>query len=512
MSLISVNHLSFCYEGGIEPVFEDVSFQIDTNWKLGLTGRNGRGKTTLLHILEGKYEYTGTITGAGEMDYFPFEITDPGQDTIVIAKELDPDYEIWKICRELSFLDVDSEVLYRPFDSLSGGEQTKVMLAVLFSRDNHFLLIDEPTNHLDMEAREQVMQYLKRKKGFILVSHDRHFLDGCVDHILAINPENIEVTRGNFSTWQSEKEKRDVSQQAENEKLKKDIRRLEEAARRTEGWSDAVERTKTGSKIAGLRPDRGAIGHKAAKMMKRSKSIENRRNAAAEEKKKLLKNVEHTEELKLYPLTHHKQCLVAMEDVTLAYGNHEVCRGWDLKICQNERILLQGPNGCGKSSILKAVLEAARWKEDDDLKGQEKEESRDELKKEGKIETAAGLIISYVPQTPSGLEGTLKEYADRYDLPESTFLALLRKMDFSRMQFEKRLEDYSMGQKKKVLIAKSLCEQAHLYIWDEPMNYIDIFSRQQIIELIRKYQPTMLLVEHDYDFVRQVAVRTVTVP
>ncbi len=85
-------------------------------------------------------------------------------------------------------------------------------------------------------------------------------------------------------------------------------------------------------------------------------------------------------------------------------------------------------------------------------------------------------------------------------------------MDFSRMQFEKRLEDYSMGQKKKVLIAKSLCEQAHLYIWDEPMNYIDIFSRQQIIELIRKYQPTMLLVEHDYDFVRQVAVRTVTVP
>ena len=99
MSLISVNHLSFCYEGGIEPVFEDVSFQIDTNWKLGLTGRNGRGKTTLLHILEGKYEYTGTITGAGGMDYFPFEITDPGQDTIVIAKELDPYYELWKICR-----------------------------------------------------------------------------------------------------------------------------------------------------------------------------------------------------------------------------------------------------------------------------------------------------------------------------------------------------------------------------------------------------------------------------
>lgn len=95
------------------------------------------------------------------------------------------------------------------------------------------------------------------------------------------------------------------------------------------------------------------------------------------------------------------------------------------------------PNGCRKSSILKAVLEAAGWKEDADLKGQEKEESRDELKKEGKIETAAGLIISYVPQTPSGLEGTLKEYADRYDLPESTFLALLRKMDFQECSLKK---------------------------------------------------------------------------
>ena len=126
MSLISVNHLSFCYEGAIEPVFEDVSFQIDTNWKLGLTGRNGRGsKQRLLTLLGREIRIYRNHTGAGGMDYFPFEITDPGQDTIVIAKELDPYYELWKICRELSFLDVDSEVLYRPFDSLSGGEQTR---------------------------------------------------------------------------------------------------------------------------------------------------------------------------------------------------------------------------------------------------------------------------------------------------------------------------------------------------------------------------------------------------
>ena len=103
--------------------------------------------------------------------------------------------------RELSYLDLEDDVLWRPFDTLSNGEQTKVLLAALFLNEGHFLLIDEPTNHLDMKAREQVAAYLKKKKGFILVSHDRWFLDHCVDHILSLNRTNIEVQSGNFSSW-----------------------------------------------------------------------------------------------------------------------------------------------------------------------------------------------------------------------------------------------------------------------------------------------------------------------
>lgn len=112
-----------------------------------------------------------------------------------IAEEMNPSCEFWQICCELSLLGMDTEVMYRPFSSLSRGEQTKVMLAVLFAGENQFLLIDEPTNHLDMEARQMVMEYLKKKKGFILVSHDRYFLDGCVDHILAVNRADIEVIK-----------------------------------------------------------------------------------------------------------------------------------------------------------------------------------------------------------------------------------------------------------------------------------------------------------------------------
>lgn len=165
MSLIHVKNLTFYYEGSYDNIFENVSFMIDTNWKLGLTGRNGRGKTTFLKLLMGEHEYRGSIKADTRFDYFPYEVADKTKDTIEVVEEIDSNYEFWKICRELSLLQVDAQVLYRPFDTLSGGEQTKVLLAVLFSRENQFLLIDEPTNHLDIDARKTVMEYLNQKKG-----------------------------------------------------------------------------------------------------------------------------------------------------------------------------------------------------------------------------------------------------------------------------------------------------------------------------------------------------------
>ena len=105
----------------------------------------------------------------------------------------------------------------------------------------------------------------------------------------------------------------------------------------------------------------------------------------------------------------------------------------------------------------------------------------------------------------------LKEYAQEHGIDETLFFTLLRKLDFSRLQLEKRIEDYSGGQKKKVLLAGSLCTKAHLYIWDEPLNFIDVFSRLQIEELILKFQPTMLLVEHDKKFMENVATRIIDI-
>lgn len=238
MSLIQVSNLSFSYEDSYDMIFENVSFQIDTDWKLGFTGRNGRGKTTFLKLLLGEYEYSGSITASVKFDYFPFPVEDMTMDTMGVIEGLGYEIPFWKIQKEINQLDLDDGILYREFGTLSNGERTKVLLAALFSQDNHFLLIDEPTNHLDREARMQVSRYLNTKKGFILVSHDRAFLDTCVDHILAVNKSGIEVQKGNFTDWYQNKQRKDQYELAENERLKKDIRRLGEAARKSRSWAD----------------------------------------------------------------------------------------------------------------------------------------------------------------------------------------------------------------------------------------------------------------------------------
>ncbi|QMV39799.1 Lsa family ABC-F type ribosomal protection protein [Cohnella cholangitidis] len=490
MSLINVTNLTFAYDGSYDNVFENVNFQIDTDWKLGFTGRNGRGKTTFLHLLLGKYEYSGKISANVQFEYFPYPVENKELNTLDVINDIVPDYVHWEFMRELSLLKVSEDVLYRPFESLSNGEQTKVLLAALFLKENSFLLIDEPTNHLDMNARSVVSHYLRAKSGFILVSHDRYFLDHCVDHILSINKTNIDIQRGNFSDWWENKTRQDHFELAENEKLRKDFKRLSESAKRTSNWSHEVEKTKNGTLNSGSKVDKGYVGHKAAKMMKRSKSIENRQQSAMEEKSKLLKNIENSDNLKIAQLTYHKNQLAELDHVSIHYGEKTVCKDISFTIEQGDRIALIGMNGSGKSSIIKLIC-------------------GENIQYSGAFRKGSQLNISYVSQDTSHLQGSLTDYANNHGIEESLFKAILRKLDFSRVQFEKDIASFSGGQKKKVLIAKSLCEKSHLLIWDEPLNFIDILSRMQIEQLLLEYSPTILFVEHDSEFCKNIATKTV---
>ena len=509
MAQINVCNLSFAYEGSFDQIFDNVSFSIDTNWKLGFIGRNGKGKTTFLNLLLGKYEYSGSISKGIVYDYFPYKMAaeDMSKNADELMEKWKPGVESWRVMCELPNLGIEDEILYRPFSTLSLGERTKVMLAVLFSGENDFLLIDEPTNHLDKDAREIIKKYLAGKKGFILVSHDRDFLDACIDHVLVLNRVGIDVQTGNFSSWWANKERADMNARAENEKHLKEIHKLKEAADRSRRWAEKNEGTKIGFDPI-KEPDRfldtrAYIGAKTKKMQSRVKSFEKRILNEIEEKEGLLNEIEEITDLKLEPLTHHKERLIACNDFSLCYKDADgpSVNNISFELMQGERVFLDGNNGCGKSSLIKSILAQVNGIPENEL----------HYETTGTLLVVSGLKISYISQDTSYLRGTLKAYAEENDIDYTLLLSLLRQLDFSRVQFGKDMIEFSEGQKKKVLIASSLLTPAHLYIWDEPLNYIDVFSRMQIEKLLLQYTPTMLIVEHDMKFKETISTKLVKI-
>lgn len=506
MAQINVMNLTFAYEGSSDNIFENVSFSIDTDWKLGLIGRNGKGKTTFLRLLLGKYDYSGNISTKTAFDYFPYNITKRQMELSAaeFADEIKSGCELWRVICELEQLCQDSETLYRPFKQLSPGERTKILLAVLFSGENDFLLIDEPTNHLDQNSRDNIKEYLTLKKGFILVSHDRDLLDACVDHVLVLNRQTIEVQNGNFSSWWENRQKRDLFAKAENQKHLKEIGKLKQAASQNARWADKNESTKIGydpikehDRCMGTR---AYIGAKTKKMQSRVKQMEKRMNREIEEKEGLLVDLEEPVDLKLRPLVHYKNTLVNIRDYSVRYqdADKEVLTGVSFCINKGDRTAIHGENGCGKSTLIKMILQKAGAVN-----------TNMPVVESGICDTAPNLVISYVNQDTSMLMGSISGYCFENNLDESLLCSILRQLDMERVQFQKNIEDYSEGQKKKLLIASSLIMPAHLYIWDEPLNYIDVFSRMQIEKLLLEYQPTMLFVEHDVKFRERIATNII---
>lgn len=493
MTTIEIKNLTFGFDAQTTLLFEETNLILDATWKLGLIGRNERGKTTLLRLLLGEYSYSGKIEHQLNFTYFPQTVTDKSQLTYYVLQELS-DFEQWKLERELNLLKLDAEILWREFSSLSGGEQTKVLLAVLFVDDVNFPLIDEPTNHLDVTARQQVADYLKKKRGFIVVSHDRSFVDDVVDHVLSIEKSQLVLYQGNFSVYEEQKGLRDVYEQEQNTKLQKEVKRLKQTAAEKAEWSRGREKDKYGSptkKGSGAIYDTGAIGARAARTMKRSKAIVKRMEDQAAEKEKLLKDIEYIDPLTMnFRPTHRKQ-LLKVEQLQLSYGERHLFQPISFEISQGERVAIQGANGSGKSSIIQCLL------------GQFKGEIS------GEIVQPQGVTISYVRQNYEDNQGTLQEFSEEYRLSYQDLLNNLRKLGIERTVFNNRIENMSMGQRKRVELAKSLATPAELFIWDEPLNYLDVFNHKQLEEVIQSIQPTMLIVEHDTTFLKNVATKII---
>lgn len=503
MSKIEALNLTFGYEGMVENVFENMNFILDTAWKTGIIGRNGVGKTTLLKILCGEYVFSGKLEKEVEVDYFPYDVVD-AEDTVenvmldvigryrfleekmeeclraageenlkeyadYLNEYLDIDgYNVRLHMKEnLRALGVREGVLFSVFSELSAGERTKVLLAALFLKPNTFLVIDEPTNHLDLEGRKLLAEYLRKQEGYILVSHDRAFLNRCVDHILSINRKTVSVSVGNYDTWRENFDNQNAFNENKSETLRKDAVHYKNKAEEFRIWSENAGSEQANKKFAA-----------------RKRNMEHRELLAEEHRKKIIIETEYVPELKMNYRRSDSETLLRCHGLKKSIAERELFSNIFFEVKAGTRLALRGRNGCGKSTMLKGLVDAVSL--------------------DGYISKATGLKISYLPQKFEEFNGSLNEFVEENHLDKKNYFSVLAQLGVNSKDFKNKISELSMGQKKKVYIAKSLCEEANLYIWDEPLNYLDVSCREQIEATICKYDIPMILVEHDEAFINNI--------
>lgn len=502
MSAIIISEMSYSYTDFFEPIFKNITASIDTDWKAGLIGRNGRGKTTLLKLIHGTLiPDSGKIIKQINTEMFPYEVKTSYTNTMDVLKELaggfssmeerleDMDilqryideggFEIeGRIKKELYHMRISEEVLSRDFALLSGGEQTKILLIALFLRKNAFILLDEPTNHLDIIGQETVATYLSKKSGFLLVSHDREFLDKVTNHIISINKADIAIEKGNYSTWRFNKDIKEEFEFKTREKLENEIISLERRAGEARNWANVANQQKYD--FASHARTNGSRAY-----MRQAKSSEKKAQDNLDEKKSLLKNYEKVKSLKLTQGTLREECLVKVSYLTYGYTKRMLFEDFSFEIYSGDRVWIKGENGTGKSTLLKIIS--------------------------GRIENMSvsrtgGLKIAYASQEPLLKEGYINDVF-HWQLPEEQerFHALCKSFDLPPKYFMRPLETYSSGELKKVEIAKALSTDNQLLLLDEPLNYMDIYFREQLEKAIMQYKPTLCFVEHDIRFGENVA-------
>jgi lincosamide and streptogramin A transport system ATP-binding/permease protein len=515
MSKIIISNLSFSYKEYYQPIFNHVNLSIDTEWKLGLIGRNGRGKTTFLRLLQGELEPDhGTIRKEVTTELFPYSNSTTYRKTLDVIKEnigllrtmedkmdsilnsaeeekleeyqkilsnymeLDGFSMESRIKKECNLMQLPEVLLDQDYELLSGGEKTKMQIIALFLRKNAFILLDEPTNHLDLEGKQVLAEYLQKKKGFLIVSHDRKFIDEVADHVLSINKADIEIEKGNYSTWKKNKDRKEEYEFRTKARLEREVEALEKVSVRTRSWAAVAEKEKNPFATH----NRGNSS-RAAKFMRQAKAAEKNIQENIDEKKSLLKNYEVTAELILSQQDARTDSLVSAYALSFGYTDHLLFDQLTFTIHKGDRIWIRGRNGAGKSTLLNII--GRRIPSD-------------------QVKHAQDLVIETAFQEPLWKNGMIKELildSDTWYL----FQEVCHHLDISYETLQHPLETLSSGELKKIDIARALASPNHLLLLDEPLNFMDIYFREQLEKAILTYQPTIVFVEHDELFGEHVA-------
>lgn len=514
MGRIIVDNLSFYYDKYYYPVFENVNFQIDTSWKLGLIGRNGRGKTTLLKLIHEILEPSGgKIQKELITAFYPYELdfnysnveafmkeniaglssvekkiheleinnkteSDEYSNLLNIYIELGG-YSIQSnILKELKMIDIDPAILQREYSELSNGEQTKLQIVIIFLKNPDFILLDEPSNHLDAFGRKVLAKYLNQKHGFIIASHDRVFMDQIIDHIISINKKNIEIHKGNFTSWKSNKELYEQFEIRKRRNIEKKIIELNNASISAGKWSKNSNDKKY--------LYRSNSRERSKSLMSKARSLEKKAEKKLLDSQKLLQNYEIIPELEINQEIIENEVIVEVINIGFRYSEEWLFNDISFDIRKGERLCITGKNGAGKTTLLNIIMNHF-------------------TAQVGDVYINPKAQIIYDSQIDSILlnKEELKGDTEQYNL----MIEICKLFDVNDSILARPFETFSEGERRKLKIAKALSSKNNLLIMDEPLNFTDIYFRQQFEKAILKYKPTMIFVEHDQAFSSKIGTK-----
>jgi ATP-binding cassette, subfamily F, member 3 len=509
---IALNNVEKYY--GANHVLKGATFEINEGERVALLGENGAGKSTLFKILTGSEGYDNgerilrkgaSIGFLEQIPEFPVGYTvrevlySAFQEVLAIHNEMSYleklmansatgeilekygrlqelfesqngysiEEQISRVCQGLKIVQgwCDQE-----FNSLSGGEKTRVKLAQLILQSPNILLLDEPTNHLDLSSIEWLENFLNDYQGTIfLISHDRYFLDKLVNRVLELVHGKIDNYQGNFTNYVREKEERYQNQLNRYEAEQKKIEQLEAAAKRMHEWA----------KMA----DNPALHRQAFSIEKRVERL------AKTEKPPVVKGMEN----RFVESAFSGQAVIMTQRVSKAYNQKIVLHGCDLSVRKGERVAVFGDNGSGKSTFLKILI------------GEITPDS-------GLVKVGTSIRYGYLPQVVSFQEpaATVLELL-RKELRESEYQVrrCLAKFNFRNEDIFKTVGKLSGGEKTRLKLCLLMQRELNLLLLDEPTNHLDIASRQWLEEALTQFQGTMLFVSHDRYFVNRFATRII---
>ncbi len=459
--MIQVSDLSFGY--GDKPLYQKVSFKVGKGQNVGIVGPNGSGKSTLLSIIRGVEEgYTGRVKTQGKIALVPQEIKyDPDMEKSQTVREYaDPQslYQDHQIKKMFKGLELELDLNTIPV-KLSGGQKTKLALArALLSRPD-ILLLDEPTNFMDAKGKKWVMNFLAEYPGtIILISHDLELMDKSLDKILAISPFNstIKEYSGTYSTYL--KLKADYEEKLRKEKViaTRHIARLEDHYKKMEQFD---------SKKSILR-----------------RKIAREKNALPEIPQEL-KNIK----ISLPELKRIGEIPIKAVNINKSYGDKKVISNLNFTILRNEKIALIGPNGAGKSTFIKILM------------GMVKPDS-------GEVIKDHDLTVGYYSQefeTFDMSQSVIKTFCEKTNKAEGFARSFLGRFLLSNNKVYQQVSSLSGGEKTRLAIAILTASENNLLILDEPTTYLDVMSQRIILETLKEYKGTMIIVSHTPEFIKE---------